>query len=134
MTIAAIADTHAVVWSMLGDTRLSAKARAFIARVAQSGGSVGISGVTLIEIVYLVEKGRIRRDTLERLVRLLSDPEDVFTEIPVDHTIAESMRSISRQQVPDLPDRVIAATAVRYQVPVISRDSKIQAAGLETIW
>jgi len=134
VTIAAIADTHAVIWSLFGDSRLSAAARAFIAHAAQSGASVGVSGMTLVEIVYLVEKGRIPRDTLERLLRLLSDPEDVLAEIPVDHTIAEAMRQVDRQQVPDLPDRVIAATAVHYQVPLISRDRKIQSAGFETIW
>jgi len=88
----------------------------------------------MVEIVYLVEKGRIPRDTLERLLRLLSDPDDVLAEIPVDHAIAEAMRQVDRQQVPDLPDRVIAATAVHYQVPLISRDRKIQSAGFETIW
>lgn len=134
MTIAAIADTHAVIWSLFGDSRLSAAARAFIAHAAQSGASVGVSGMTLVEIVYLVEKGRIPRDTLERLLRLLSDPDDVLAEIPVDHAIAEAMRQVDRQQVPDLPDRVIAATAVHYQVPLISRDRKIQSAGFETIW
>ena len=134
MTIAAIADTHAVIWSLFGDSRLSAAARAFISHAAQSGASVGVSGMTLVEIVYLVEKGRIPRDTLERLLRLLSDPEDVLAEIPVDHAIAEAMRQVDRQQVPDLPDRVIAATAVHYQVPLISRDRKIQSAGFETIW
>ena len=134
MTIAAIADTHAVIWSLFGDSRLSAAARAFIAHAAQSGASVGVSGMTMVEIVYLVEKGRIPRDTLERLLRLLSDPEDVLAEIPVDHAIAEAMRQVDRQQVPDLPDRVIAATAVHYQVPLISRDRKIQSAGFETIW
>jgi PIN domain nuclease of toxin-antitoxin system len=134
VTIAAIADTHAVIWSLFGDNRLSTAARAFIGHAAQSGASVGVSGVTLVEIVYLVEKGRIHRDTLERLLRLLSDPEDVLAEIPVDHAIAEAMRQVDRQQVPDLPDRVIAATAVHYQVPLISRDRKIQSAGFETIW
>ncbi|MGD0010803.1 MAG: PIN domain-containing protein [Terriglobia bacterium] len=134
MTIAAIADTHAVIWSLFGDSRLSAAARAFIAHAAQSGASVGVSGMTMVEIVYLVEKGRIPRDTLERLLRLLSDPDDVLAEIPVDHAIAEAMRQVDRQQVPDLPDRVIAATAVHYQVPLISRDRKIQSAGFETIW
>jgi len=36
--------------------------------------------------------------------------------------------------VPDLPDRIIAATALHLNVPVISRDSKIQAANLQTVW
>lgn len=44
------------------------------------------------------------------------------------------MRSVDRRQVPDLPDRVIAATALHLSVPLISRDGKIRASGVATIW
>jgi predicted nucleic acid-binding protein len=37
-------------------------------------------------------------------------------------------------QVPDLPDRVIAATALHLDVPLISRDHNIKLPGLKTIW
>lgn len=43
-------------------------------------------------------------------------------------------REIARTDVPDLPDRIIAATAVRLGVPVISRDAKIKGANLATVW
>jgi len=33
-----------------------------------------------------------------------------------------------------MPDRMIAATALYFNVPVISRDSKILATNLNTIW
>ena len=34
----------------------------------------------------------------------------------------------------DMPDRIIAATALTLGVPVISRDSKIQLSSVSTIW
>jgi predicted nucleic acid-binding protein len=43
------------------------------------------------------------------------------------------MPSIDRSEVPDLPDRVIAATARLYEVPVISRDRQIRLPTVETI-
>jgi predicted nucleic acid-binding protein len=58
----------------------------------------------------------------------------LLVEAPVDRSVVLAMRTISRAQVPDLPDRVIAATAVRLGVPLISRDGKIQASGVTTIW
>ncbi len=44
------------------------------------------------------------------------------------------MTRVMRAEVPDLPDRIIAATALHLEVPVISRDRKIQASSLETVW
>jgi len=41
---------------------------------------------------------------------------------------------IERKDVPEMPDRIIAATAVAYGVPLITRDHLIQLAGLQTIW
>jgi predicted nucleic acid-binding protein len=37
----------------------------------------------------------------------------------------EAMRQVPRAQVPDLPDRIVAATAAYLRVPVISRDGRI---------
>ncbi len=33
-----------------------------------------------------------------------------------------------------MPDRIVAATAVYLGVPVISRDGRIRAANLQTVW
>lgn len=132
--IAAVADTHAAIWLVLADKRLSAHAKGFIERVASAANNVGVSAITLAEVVYLSEKGRIPLSTLTRLLAVLSDPEEVLIEVPVDRAIVEEMKSIDRSQVPDLPDRLIAATARQFGVPVISRDRKIRASNIETIW
>ncbi len=132
--IAAIADTHAAIWFLYADSRLSAGAKSFIEQLAAAGKNVGVSAITLAEIVYFSEKGRVPANTLEKLLRVLSDPQDVLTEIPVGRAIVEEMQRLNRAQVPDLPDRLIAATALYFNVPVISRDRRIQSADLETIW
>ena len=63
------------------------------------------------------------------------DSQDaVLVELPFDQHVAESLRDVDRSQVPELPDRVIAATAVRMRVPLISRDRKIQLASVNTLW
>jgi len=49
-------------------------------------------------------------------------------------SIVQAMRQVSRAEVPDMPDRIVAATAVYFDVPVISRDRRILAASLKTIW
>ena len=46
--------------------------------------------------------------------------------VPLTQSIALAVRQVPREQVPDLLDRVIAATAVHLDVPLISRDRKIR--------
>ena len=59
---------------------------------------------------------------------------NVFTEITVGQEIAEAMHRIPRHEVPDLPDRVISATALHLDVPLITRDGKIRTSSVPTIW
>jgi predicted nucleic acid-binding protein len=125
---------HAAIWFVHADSRLSAVAKGFIERSAAVGGNVGVSAITRAEIVYLSEKGRVPSSALERLRTVLADPDGVLIEVPLGGAIVEAMRRVHRAQVPDSPDRLIAATALHFNVPVISRDHRIQSADLETIW
>jgi len=55
-------------------------------------------------------------------------------EVPFDRQVDQTMGRVARAEVPDLPDRIIAATALHLVIPIISRDRKIQASGLTTVW
>ncbi len=132
--IQVIADTHAIIWYLFNDSRLSKPARDEFERVANEGDQVGFSTITLAEIVYLSEKGRIKSDALARLLSIIDDPNSLLAEIPLDRTIVQAMSSIPWKEIPDLPDRIIAATALAIQVPIISRDRKIQMSIVKTIW
>jgi predicted nucleic acid-binding protein len=48
--------------------------------------------------------------------------------------VALAVGRVIRDEVPDMPDRIIAGTALYFSVPVISRDRKIQTSAVETIW
>lgn len=134
MAIRLVADTHALLWYLYDDSRLSAIAAAMMADTEQAGDRIAIASVTLAEIVYLVEKGRIHPLSFERVVTALEQAGAALVEIAFDRTIAGTMRQIDRQQVPELPDRIVAATAYHLGVPVISRDSKIHSSVVETVW
>jgi PIN domain nuclease of toxin-antitoxin system len=59
MIIKAVADTHALIWYVFNDARLSPFAATFMDEADADGERIGISSVTLVEIVYLIEKKRI---------------------------------------------------------------------------
>ena len=58
----------------------------------------------------------------------------VLIEVPFDRNIAMFLRQMERSQVPDLPDRIIAATALYLGLPLLSRNHRIKIAGINTIW
>lgn len=132
--IQALIDTHGVIWYLYNDPRLSSTVRTFLTATAQQGQEVGLSAISIAEIVYLVEKGRIPQDCLTRLRAALDKATALLAIVPFDRHVAESVPRIDRAQVPDLPDRIIAATAVYLSVPLFSKDAKIRAANLTTIW
>lgn len=130
----AVADTHAVIWYIFADPRLSATARTTIEQIAIEGNQIGFSSITLAEIVYLSERGRINADTLARLLAAVDSEDALLVEIPFDRNIALTLREVDRSQIPDLPDRIIAASALYLNVPMISRDRRIQLSSVNTIW
>ena len=132
--IAGVADTHTALWYLLKNPRLSAAARRFMDDAASAGHDIVLSPISLAEIVYLVEKGRLHTSAYEELSKALNDPDSVLEEGPFTGQVVEAMRHVPRADIPDMPDRIVAATAVYLGVPVISRDGRIRASNVQTVW
>jgi PIN domain nuclease of toxin-antitoxin system len=56
LIIAAVADTHAALWHLFDDARLSASAGTFINEAASARHKIAISTISLAGVVYLIEK------------------------------------------------------------------------------
>ena len=132
--IAAVADTHAAIWYLFSDPRLGKAASAFIDDTIAKGNYIGVSAISLAEMVYLVEKKRIPANALNDLHAAIADPKSVLRHLPLDESVAMKMAEVSRKDIPDLPDRVIAATAKLRGIPVLSRDARIRSSTITTIW
>lgn len=132
---AVMADTHAVVWYEQGSSRLSAAALGALRATVQGGDPIRVSAVSLVEIAYLVEKNRLPPDAFDRILTVLRRPNSDLVEVPFDSYMAESLRLIPVGLVPDMPDRMIAATALHLKLPLVTADQKIRAVpSLTTIW
>ncbi len=132
--IVGVADTHTALWYLHKNPRLSVTARSFMDDAAERGHHIALSPISLAEIVYLVEKKRLSVSAYEDLRAALSDPEYVIEEAPFTAEVVEAMRQVPRAQVPDMPDRIVAATAAYLRVPVISRDGRIKSSNVQTVW
>ena len=126
---AVLLDTHAVIWYFLDFKRLSINAFEAI----ESASQINIASISIVEIIYLQEKGKLSGEALPRLNQIFaSDPN--WRLIPLDFEIAKAIAQIPRVTVPEMPDRIIAATALYLNIPLVTKDSKIQAANVQTIW
>ncbi len=132
--IAAVVDTHTLIWYLSGDRRLSSLAKQFLSQVAEEGNQIAVSTISLIEVIYLAEKGRLVADWTTRILSLFNEADTPFVEAAVDHEIAKSLASLAGSGITDMPDRIIAATSTHFGVPLITRDRAIANSAINTLW
>lgn len=131
---AVVADTHTIIWYFAGSKKLSVAASAALDQ-AIAENVIYISAITLVEITYLVEKGKLPQTALEGLIQSLNEANSSVVVAPLDLQVVQAVRQISREVVPEMGDRIIAATALHLRLPLITCDSRIQAlTNIETRW
>ncbi len=128
-----VVDTHVLLWHFLNPSELSPNASRAL-RQADVAGNILISTISIVEIRYLVEKGKFTSFALDTILETIDDPTTALTLVSVDRDIAAAIHKIPRSVVPDMPDRIIAATAVHLGLPLVTCDEKIQASGIATVW
>ncbi len=129
-----VIDTHVAIWYFAAATQLSKPAETAIDN-AEANGIIFVSAITIIELIYLIEKGKIPQDVLDLLRDALDDSTTAFRLIEISREIADEVENISRPTVPDMPDRIISATALHLNLPLVTKDHKIQALqNIQTIW
>lgn len=130
-----IADTHVIIWFLENPAKLTPAADAALRNaVIDPHERIFVSAISLIEIQYLIEKQRIPTPVLTNLLAELKQPDSILDVIPVDLQLAVNLGTISRTDVPEMPDRIIAVTAVLRNLPLVTADERIRASGVSVIW
>ncbi|MCZ7644009.1 MAG: PIN domain-containing protein [Planctomycetota bacterium] len=132
--ILAVADTCSIIWYLTESSRLGAGADAFFQAMEKGQGVLALSAISVCEIVYLQERFKIPQQTGDALAAMLNAPNPGLMALPVDVHLALELPKVPREKVPDLPDRIIAVTALRLRVPLLSPDERLQAADVNAIW
>ncbi len=121
-----VVDTHALVWFISGDSRLSDKARTIL---RDPGVQLIIPAIVLAEIKFLAGKGRFAQTLEQVLLALNADPRCLV--FPIDLTVIQRMPTDL-----DIHDGLIVGTALAQAIPVdgiLTRDEAITGSNLVTV-
>jgi PIN domain nuclease of toxin-antitoxin system len=125
-------DTHIVVWLAFEPDKLSKRAKEVI-RTARLQGGLAIAGITLVELAWLAQKGRVETTlSVESFVRLCASK---MTVLPITPEIAARAVTFPESYPKDPQDRLIGATALVEGIELVTHDKLIKKSGMiPTIW
>jgi PIN domain nuclease of toxin-antitoxin system len=125
-------DTHVVVWLAFEPDRLSKRAKEAILTARIQGG-LAIAAITLLELAWLAEKGRVETTLgVESFVRQCASR---MTVLPITPEIAARAVSLPDKYPKDPQDRLIGATALAEGIELVTHDKLIKKSGVvPVIW
>jgi PIN domain nuclease of toxin-antitoxin system len=128
-----LVDTHVVVWLAFDQDKISKAARAAINEVRRNGEGLAISDITLLELMTLTSKGRIRLNiSLESFLREI---ENRFIVLPISGRACVRALELPAAYSKDPADRIIGATALVEGLSLVTADREIRRSRvLHTIW
>lgn len=100
---------------------------------ALNAKTLHVSIGSFLDLRYLVDSGRLAEQALDDARSIVDG--DAFIVVPLDLRVLDKMATVPREKVPDPFDRIIAATALTLDLPLVSADEDIQGAiGKRVIW
>lgn len=131
-----ILDTHALVWFVEGNKRLSESAKTII---AGTDSEMVLPLIALAEAAVIIERGRTTISNVSKfLARVYADTRIEIFPLTVD--VFERSLTPEGLRIPELHDRFIVSTGLHLQdlgetVEIVTKDQAIADAGvLSVIW
>ena len=129
-----VLDTHAWLWWLSNPELLAPEARRATERAAASK-SLWVSTISAWEIAMLVARGRLELSMPVRRWVALCEALPFLRFLPPDNTVLLQATLLDESFPKDPADRIIAATALRLECPLVTKDRKLRRQPtLTTIW
>lgn len=114
-------DTHIWVWSILEPTKLG---KTVTKELTSGKAELWLSPISAWELLMLIERGRIdvEGDPQKWVAAALEAVP--FKEAAITHSVATESRKLGFRH-PDLADRFLAATALVYDLTLVTADKRL---------
>jgi len=114
-------DTHIWLWSLVAPDKLRPRVRRLL---QQGGGEAWLSPISVWELLVLAERGRVRLGKEPRAWVAEALERAPLQEAALNHEVAIRSREVPlRHQDP--ADRFIAATALTYELTLVTADEAL---------
>ena len=125
----ALLDSHAFLWALSGDTRMSTRAR----DIFEGPSSLSLSIVSIWEILIKVQLGKLGlpRPAASYIFSELVKNKIATLPIRLDHLIAYENLPLHHR---DPFDRMLIAQGIKEELPIITADRDFQNYSVRTIW
>ncbi len=130
-----VTDTHAFIWYLQSSMRLSANVRNIFVEADDAIHEIFVPSIVLVELIYLAEHKHIERNLIKDAFDSLNKDTANYLIAPLTIETARALLDIDRNKIPDMPDRIITATAKQLSLPLITRDQRITSSRLvDVVW
>ncbi len=125
-----LADTVAVIRHFAKAGKIGKTAKQILRDADNGRNTILISIISMIEILYLSERNRIPLDLKE--VKYKLQCLDNYRIVDLDMDIVETAKTV---QGLELHDRLIVASALSLNIPILTSDKIIRNAGIvDVVW
>jgi PIN domain nuclease of toxin-antitoxin system len=125
----AILDTHAFLWALAGDERMSSRARDIFA----GSTDLSLSIASVWEILIKVQSGKLNfpRPAGPYLLSRLAENRIKKLSISIDHLLAFERLPVHHR---DPFDRILIAQSMEENWPIITADPMFRQYPIQVIW
>ena len=126
-----VTDTHALLWWFTNNPKLGTNASTIFEKCEKGENIIFVPSIVVAEALSIFDKKRISFN-FKRLLTKINDSEN-FMLIALDYPILQKM--VGLKDLPELHDKIIVSTAKYLNLPIITKDKKIQRlTNIKTIW
>lgn len=125
-----VTDTHSLLWYLADSPQLSSRAKHIFELCDQGTATIVISAIVLLECIDILDKKKVPLKVDVLVSKIFEADNFVISEID----LSIILETIKLKQLKDMHDRIIVATAMIFNAPIVSKDREIKKSYSQTIW
>ncbi len=117
-----VTDTQCLIWYMAKDRHLPRVAQGVFQKAKEGSVQILVPSIVLVEAIFLAQRRRVPEAILAELMTLSEEPNASIRVVPLDMAVVHVVGDFGPAAIPEMPDRIIAATARALDVPLLTTD------------